>query len=85
MKHNSKTTPQTAQTASYLDATGPVVIRLTNDYIFKRILEKNETVLRALISSLGDRITTVSPRRVKSVFWIIRFLKIIRPSMPLTS
>ena len=41
-----------SSSASYLNATGPVAIRLTNDYIFKRVLEKNETVLRALISSL---------------------------------
>ena len=40
---------------SFQDATGPVAIRLTNDYIFKRILEKNETVLRALIGSLLHR------------------------------
>ena len=37
---------------SFQEATGPVDFRLTNDYIFKRLLEKNEDVLRELIRAL---------------------------------
>ena len=38
--------------ASFQDATGPIDYRFTNDYIFKRLLEKNEDVLRELIRTL---------------------------------
>ena len=54
MQNNRLHNPQ-PHPRSFQDATGPVAIRLTNDYIFKRILEKNETVLRALIGSLLHR------------------------------
>ena len=37
---------------SFMDATGPLSLRLTNDYLFKRMLEKNEEVLRELIRTL---------------------------------
>ena len=36
----------------YQNATGPVSIRLTNDYLFKALLQKNEHVLKSLICSL---------------------------------
>lgn len=35
-----------------INATGPVSIRMTNDYLFKVLLQKNEKVLRGLICSL---------------------------------
>ena len=34
------------------NATGPVRIRMTNDYLFKALLQKNEKVLRGLICSM---------------------------------
>lgn len=37
---------------SYLDATGIISHNMTNDYMFRYILQKNEKVLRGLISSL---------------------------------
>ena len=37
---------------SFQEATGPIDYRFTNDYIFKRLLEKNEDVLRELIRAL---------------------------------
>ncbi|MBO6260422.1 MAG: PD-(D/E)XK nuclease family transposase [Lachnospiraceae bacterium] len=36
----------------YQNAAGPVPISMTNDYLFKALLQKNEKVLRALICSL---------------------------------
>ena len=36
----------------FINATGPVSIRMTNDYLFKVLLQKNEKVLRGLICSL---------------------------------
>ena len=37
---------------SYRDATGVIAYNMTNDYMFRYILQKNEKVLRGLISSL---------------------------------
>ena len=37
---------------SYRDATGIIAYNMTNDYMFRYILQKNEKVLRGLISSL---------------------------------
>ncbi|MCR5728037.1 MAG: hypothetical protein K6G24_11290 [Lachnospiraceae bacterium] len=34
------------------NATGPVAIRLTNDYLFKTLLQENDLVLKSLICSL---------------------------------
>ena len=39
-------------TRSYLNATGDIPHNMTNDYMFRYILQKNEKVLRGLISSL---------------------------------
>ena len=36
----------------YKNATGPVPIRMTNDYLFKALLQKNQRVLKELICSL---------------------------------
>lgn len=33
-------------------ATGPVTIRMTNDYLFRALLQRNNRVLKSLISSL---------------------------------
>ena len=45
------------------NATGPVAIRMTNDYLFKATLQKNPRVLKSLISSLLH----MNPRRIKNV------------------
>ena len=45
------------------NATGPVVIRLTNDYLFKRLLQENGQVLKSLICSLLH----FSPAQVNNV------------------
>ena len=45
------------------NATGPVTIRLTNDYLFKRLLQENSQVLKSLICSLLH----FSPTQVKNV------------------
>ncbi len=37
---------------NYRNATGPIRVRMTNDYLFKALLQKNERVLRGLICSL---------------------------------
>ena len=37
---------------SYLTASGPIPYNLTNDYMFRVILQENELVLRGLIGSL---------------------------------
>ena len=39
-------------THDYRNASGPVPIRMTNDYLFKALLQKNERVLKALICSV---------------------------------
>lgn len=47
---------------SYLDATGPIPYGMTNDYMFRLILEKNNYVLKGLISSL----LSLSPDEIAS-------------------
>lgn len=46
--------PKTEETTKpvYQDATGPVVIKQTNDYLFKALMQKNHKVLHHLICSL---------------------------------
>ena len=46
------TTQLTSPATSYLNATGKITYRFTNDYMFRAILQKNTTVLKALICSL---------------------------------
>lgn len=36
----------------YQNASGPMLYRLTNDYLFKALLQRNRHVLKALICSL---------------------------------
>ena len=43
------------------NATGPVTIRMTNDYLFKALLQKNPRVLKSLIASLLH----LKPREIK--------------------
>jgi len=57
----SKKTSKTFRNEIYKNATGPVTIRLTNDYLFKRLLQENAQVLKALICSLLH----FSPKQVK--------------------
>ena len=54
MKQKRKDDVQPTVTAvwDYRNATGPVAIRMTNDYLFKVLLQKNEKVLHGLICSL---------------------------------
>ena len=42
----------TAQSKWMDNATGPVTIRMTNDYLFRALMQRNNTVLKALICSL---------------------------------
>lgn len=49
--------------ASYLNASGPVLYPLTNDYLFRAVLQKNNYVLKGLICSLLH----LSPDEVESV------------------
>jgi len=44
MQNNSST--------SYLNATGTIRYNMLNDYMFRAVLQKNETVLKSLICSL---------------------------------
>ncbi len=37
---------------NYLTATGKIPYNMTNDYMFRAILQKNEKVLRGLVSSM---------------------------------
>lgn len=41
-----------SNTCSYLDATGEIPFNMTNDYMFRAVLQKNEKVLRGLVASL---------------------------------
>lgn len=50
MNHFTPETPE--QTPQYIQATGKLPYPLTNDYLFKALLQKNETVLKHLTCSL---------------------------------
>lgn len=43
---------QNQTVTSFLTATGTIAYNMTNDYMFRYILQKNEKVLRGFISSL---------------------------------
>ena len=49
--------------ASYLNATGPIDYGMTNDYMFRSVLQRNTTVLKGLICSMLH----LSPDNVSSV------------------
>lgn len=54
---------QNNQTTSYKEATGVIQYNMTNDYMFRYILQKNEKVLRGLICSLLH----LKPEQIKTV------------------
>ena len=54
---------QTQTVLSYLNATGIIEHNMTNDYMFRYILQKNEKVLRGLISSLLH----LSPNQIQKI------------------
>ena len=51
MKKNEQTT-SLSKDIDWSNAKGPVDIRMTNDYLFRAMLQKNNDVLKALIASL---------------------------------
>ncbi|MDE5777548.1 MAG: Rpn family recombination-promoting nuclease/putative transposase [Lachnospiraceae bacterium] len=51
MTQTNKTT-QLPVNAAWTNASGPVTIRMTNDYLFRALLQSNNNVLKALICSL---------------------------------
>ncbi len=53
----------TKNTTSWHSATGPISIPLTNDYLFRAMLQRNNKVLKGLISSL----LKLSPDKIHSV------------------
>ena len=56
-------TVTTAAISEWHSATGPLAIPLTNDYLFRALLQRNNYVLKGLICSLLHR----SPQEVSSV------------------
>ena len=50
MNHSTPTTPE--KPLRYMQATGKLPHTLTNDYLFKALLQKNENVLKELVCSL---------------------------------
>ena len=54
---------QNKQAASFMDATGVIQYNMTNDYMFRYILQKNTKVLKGLICSLLH----LQPKQIKSI------------------
>lgn len=54
---------QTQIVTSYLNATGEISHNMTNDYMFRYILQKNEKVLRGLISALLH----LNPKAIRTI------------------
>ena len=54
---------QKTQPASFMEATGVIQYNMTNDYMFRYILQKNKKVLKGLICSLLH----LEPEQIKSV------------------
>lgn len=50
MNHSTPTTPD--KPLRYMQATGKLPHSLTNDYLFKALLQKNKNVLKELVCSL---------------------------------
>ena len=59
----TNTSSATLSSTSYLDATGPIPYGMTNDYMFRTVLQRNNYVLKGLICSLlhldPDEVTSV--------------------------
>ena len=51
------------QTMSYMDATGVIEYKMTNNYMFRFVLQKNQKVLKGLIASLLH----LNPSEIKKV------------------
>lgn len=54
---------QNKQPASFMEATGVIEFNMTNNYMFRYILQKNEKVLRGLICSLLH----LKPEQIKAI------------------
>ena len=54
---------QNTKQPSYMDNTGVIQYNMTNDYMFRYILQKNEKVLRGLICALLN----LKPNQITSV------------------
>ena len=54
---------QNKRTMSYMDATGVIEYKMTNNYMFRFILQKNQKVLKGLIASLLH----LDPKQLKKV------------------
>ena len=54
---------QNKQPASFMEATGVIEFNMTNNYMFRYILQKNEKVLRGLICSLLH----LKPEQIKCI------------------
>ena len=53
MKKDATSMPESAQEPDFLEsASGPVAIRMTNDYLFRALLQHNNKVLKGLIGAL---------------------------------
>ena len=50
--HPNVSTPPTANFSEWHSATGPLTIPMTNDYLFRALLQRNNHVLKGLICSL---------------------------------
>lgn len=62
-KGESMSPKKKKQTSDYRRASGPVAIKMTNDYLFKALMQENKRVLKALICSLLH----LKPKDVHSV------------------
>ena len=67
---------QNKEQPSYTDTTGVIQYNMTNDYMFRYILQKNEKVLRGLICALlnlkPEEITSVelqNPIDLSKYYW----------------
>ena len=72
---------QNEQVISYKEATGVIQYNMTNDYMFRYILQKNQKVLKGLIcvvlliNSIEDRNTKKRFPSFTSDFWITLYFR----------
>jgi hypothetical protein len=56
--------PETTNTENWKEPTGPLPFRMTNDYLFKYLLQSEEDVLKAIVCSYRD----LNPDDIRSIY-----------------
>ncbi len=75
-QNKSLPNPNNKVLGNYMDASGPVAVPMTNDYLFKALLQKNSNVLKAMVGSLLHRdVASIHDIRINNPITLGRSVK----------